>query len=140
MPKRKERKKRKYLGTRHCGRGNKKKGRGSGTKGGTGMAGSGKHKFTYITAHAPDYFGKRGFVRHGVKSDYNTINLYELDDLAKKDQLEKKDGIYYFEFKGKVLGTGEIKIPIIVKANAWSKKAENKIKAAGGNISKFSNE
>lgn len=135
MPKRKERKKRKYLGSRHCGRGNKKKGRGSGTKGGTGMAGSGKHKFTYITAYEPDYFGKHGFVRHAVKQVLPTINLYEIDALAKDGKLQKKDNTDYFEFDGKVLGSGEISTAVVIKAKAWSKRAEEKIKAAGGSIS-----
>lgn len=138
MPRRKERRKRKFLGTRHCGRGNKKKGRGSGTKGGTGMAGSGKHKFTYITAYAPNHFGKHGFIRHAVKRKLNTINLYEIENLAKKGKLEKKEKIYHFEFDGKVLGCGEISIPVAIKAQAWSKKVEDKIKAVGGSISNLS--
>ena len=137
MPKRKERKKRKYLGTRHCGRGNKKKGRGSGTKGGTGMAGSGKHKLTYITAYEPDYFGKHGFVRHAVKRELPTINLYEIENMILKGLLQKKDGKYYFEFKGKILGSGDIKSPVVIKASSWSRKVEEKVKAANGELLKL---
>jgi len=137
MPKRKTRNKRKFLGTRHCGRGNKKKGRGSGTKGGTGMAGSGKHKFTYITAYEPDYFGKHGFVRHAVKYEMPAANLYEIENMVSKGLLEKKNGRYHFEFRGKILGTGELNSAVVIKAYSWSKKAEAKVKAAGGELSKL---
>jgi hypothetical protein len=63
---RKEKRKRKYFGTRRWGVGNIKNARGAGSRGGTGLAGSGlgtgsKHKFTYITAHAPELIRKVGF-------------------------------------------------------------------------------
>lgn len=137
MPKRKTRRKRKFLGTRHCGRGNKKKGRGSGTKGGAGMAGSGKHKFTYITAYAPDYFGKEGFVRHSIRKEAPVANLYEIENLISKGLLEKKNDKYLFEFKGKILASGEIRSPVVIKAYSWSKRTEDKVKAAGGELSKL---
>ena len=64
MPKRKDRNKKKRLGSgRMHGRGNKKCGRGGGTRGGRGMAGSGKHKYTYIVKYTEGYFGRKGFVR-----------------------------------------------------------------------------
>ncbi len=139
MPKRKSRNKTKRLGAgRTHGRGNKKCGRGGGTRGGRGMAGSGKHKYTYIVVYeGKDYFGRSGFVRHVSKKKIPVSNLYEIDSKATKGKLEKKEGKLYYEFKGKILGAGVISAPVAIKALSWSKKAEEKIKAAGGDISKI---
>jgi len=46
--------------------------------------------------------------------------------------VEKKDGKLTFDFEGKVLGTGSITMPIIVRAVCFSEKAKEKLKAAGG--------
>jgi len=139
MPKRKRKSKVKRLGAgRTHGTGNKKCARGGGTRGGRGMAGSGKHKFTYIIVHeGTDYFGRKGFVRQVYKQKVPVSNLYEIESKATKGKLEKKDGKQYFEFKGKILGAGILSTPITIKALSWSKKAEEKIKAAGGDISKI---
>jgi len=138
MPKRPKKRKQKLHARRSFGRGNKKCGRGAGTRGGRGMAGSGKHKYTYIIVHeGEDYFGRKGFVRQVSKKKVPVSNLYQIDSKAAKGNLEKKEGKPYFEFKGKILGTGALSTPITIKALSWSKKAEEKIKAAGGDISKI---
>ena len=138
MPMRKSKQKTKRLGTgRMFGRGNKKKGRGSGTKGGTGMAGTGKHKFTMVNTIVGGYFGKHGFIRHGPTKIVKVSNLYDIENKALKGKLEKKGTKLYYEFKGKILGTGSITSAVAVKAYSWSKHAEEKIKAAGGEISKM---
>ena len=62
------------------------------------------------------------------------LNLYEIENLIKKGQIEKKEGKYTYEFNGKILGTGEISIPVAIKALSWSKKAEEKVKKVGGEI------
>lgn len=133
---RKTTKKKKFLGRRHFGVGNAKNRRGSGNKGGRGAAGLHKHKFSWITKYDPDYFGKFGFVRPGKKR-IPTLQLYEIDRKAILDKLEKKEGKLHFEFHGKILGTGTITVPVSVKAEGWTKSAEEKIKNAGGQISKF---
>lgn len=138
MPKRKAKSKRKYLGAgRTHGHGNKKAARGGGTRGGRGMAGMGKHKFSYVTAYAKDYFGKHGFVRHGVKTEIPVSHIYEISASAAHGKLEKREGKYYYEFRGKILATGSISVPVVVKAICWSKRAEEKIRAVGGEISKI---
>ena len=102
------------------------------------MAGSNKHKYTSIIVNeGKDYFGRRGFVRQVSEKKIPVSNLYEIESKATKGKLEKKEGKAYFEFKGKILGTGAISTPITIKALSWSKKAEEKIKAAGGDISKI---
>ncbi|MBI2079514.1 uL15 family ribosomal protein [Candidatus Micrarchaeota archaeon] len=136
VSRRKPTKKSKFLGRRHFGVGNAKNRRGSGNRGGRGNAGLHKHKFSWVTLNDPDYFGKSGFVRPGKKK-VPTVNLYEIDRKAILNKLDKKEGKFYFEFKGKILSTGSVTVPVSVKALSWSKNAEEKIKNAGGDINKF---
>ena len=138
MVKRPKKRKQKLHARRSFGRGNAKAGRGAGTRGGRGKAGSGKHKYTYVVVYeSKNYFGRKGFVRQVLKKHVLVSNLYEIDSKATKGKLEKKEGKFYLEFKGKILGTGFITTPVVIKAFSWSKKAEEKIKAAGGDISKI---
>jgi large subunit ribosomal protein L15 len=140
MPGRKKKAKSKFLGTRSFGGGNKKTRRGGGTRGGRGKSGRGKHKFSYVTAYEQGYFGKHGFVRHSSKfktDDVPVAHLYDITTKAARGELEKKDGRYHYDFKGKILATGHITIPVVVKAFSWSKKAEERIKAAGGELLKL---
>ena len=127
---------RKFNGTRNHGKGNAKNRRGKGNKGGWGRAGMHKHRFTYITRYEPDFFGVHGFAparRVTVKA----VNLYEIEHLALLGKLEKKGGKDYFEFQGKVLGTGTIAKAVAVKAIAFSEGAAAKIKKAGGSVETF---
>lgn len=133
MVRRKERQKKGYLGRRSFGRGNVKNRRGSGNRGGRGQAGLHKHKYTWTVKFDKEHFGKHGFVRVN-KTSGNSINLYEINRLALLEQLEKKNGLIHFEFDGKILGSGKINFPIVIKALSWSKHAEEKIKQAGGQI------
>jgi len=127
---------RKFFGTRNHGKGNAKNRRGKGGKGGWGRAGMHKHRFTYITAYEPDFFGVHGFAPvRSVK--LKTVALYHIEQLAALGKLEKKDGKQYFEFEGKVLGTGNISKPVSVKAISFSESAVEKIKKAGGSTATF---
>jgi large subunit ribosomal protein L15 len=79
---------------------------------------------------------KRGFKNYHAK-EYAVINLRDITRIEDTDVItpeilfekglikKSKDGI-------KVLGDGEIKNPITVKANVFSTNALNKITAAGG--------
>lgn len=136
VSRRKTVRKKKYRGLRFHGAGNVKNRRGSGNRGGRGNAGLHKHKFSWITKNDPDYFGKSGFTRPNATSS-KVINLYDIDRKAITNQLEKKDGKYYFEFSGKVLATGSLSVPVKIKALAWSKNAEEKIKKVGAEITKL---
>lgn len=138
MIKRKERQKKGYLGHRSHGRGNVKNGRGSGNRGGRGMAGIDKHKWSWAMNNDPDYFGKHGFTRPGVsKKVAPVVHLFEINQKALTNKLEKKGGKFVFEFKGKVLATGNVSVPLSIKADAWSKGVEKKLGGAGGDISKL---
>ena len=129
MPERKKRKIGKFRGTRHCGTGNVKNKRGSGCRGGGGNAGLHKHIWSWVTANEPDRYGREGLKRRRPQGP--VLNLYEIDTLAQNEG--KKD----IAFKGKVLATGRIMHPVNIKAFSWSARAEEKIKAAGGSISKI---
>ncbi|NYZ74450.1 uL15 family ribosomal protein [Candidatus Micrarchaeota archaeon] len=135
MTKRKARQKSGYLGHRSHGRGNVKNRRGSGNRGGRGMAGICKHKNSWAAKYAPGYFGKTGFKRPVEKKEVVVINLYEINQRAALNQLENKAGKYHFDFDGKVLGTGEVTVPLVIRAASWSKNVEKKLGAAGGQIS-----
>ncbi len=136
MVRRKATQKSKYLGHRSFGRGNVKNRRGSGNRGGRGNAGLHKHRYSWVTANEPDYFGKHGFVNPTTK-EVKTINLFAIEQLALKNKLEKKDGKLYFEFEGKILGTGKLTHPVTIKAQAWSEGAEGKVKSAKGTLVSF---
>lgn len=138
MTKRKGRQKKGYLGHRTHGRGNVKNRRGSGNRGGRGMAGVDKHKWSWAVNHfGGGYFGKSGFVRPNRK-ETPTVNLYEINQKALGNELEKREGKFHFDFEGKVLGSGQVSLPIVIRARSWSKNAEKKIGERGGAISKLS--
>lgn len=126
---------RKFFGSRNHGKGNAKNRRGKGNKGGWGRAGMHKHRFSYVTVYERDFMqhGSRKGFTNMQPTTYKTLNLYEIDQLAKMGKLEKREGRYYFEFGGKILGSGTISVPVTVKAIAFSSGAAGKIKKAGGN-------
>ena len=80
---------------------------------------------------------KRGFVSK-FKKEYQIVNLEGLNRIKESTislSLLEERGL--IKDKGrlvKILGDGEIKNPITVSAHAFSKKAEEKIKNAGGKI------
>ncbi|MCX6772349.1 MAG: uL15 family ribosomal protein [Candidatus Micrarchaeota archaeon] len=127
---------RKFNGSRNHGKGNAKNRRGKGGKGGWGRAGMHKQRFTYITVYERDWMANGGHM--GFSSIrpivYETLNLFEINQLAEKGKLEKKEGKYYFEFEGKILGSGKLSVPVTVKARSFSEGAAAKIKKAGGEV------
>lgn len=133
MANRKEKRVKSYRGHRTHGGGNVKNRRGSGNRGGVGHAGLNKQKKTWTVKFAPDYFGNHGFVNPTTEK-IGTINVFEIENMAKKGTLEKKGAKASFVFDGKILGAGELTVPVAITAVSWSKKAEDKIKQAGGSI------
>ena len=138
MVKRKGKKHRKYLGSRSHGKGNIKTGRGNGSRGGVGKAGLGKHRKTWADVHEPHYYGRsaHGFVNPAKKPKEKIVHLYDLNQKALLGKLEKKGDKYVVKFKGKVLGTGMVTVPLSITADSWSKRTEEKVKAAGGEMTK----
>lgn len=80
---------------------------------------------------------KRGFSSKS-KKEYQIVNLSDLSRIKETSinpELLQKHGLIKNKEKlVKILGDGEIKNPISVQAHAVSKKALDKIKAAGGKI------
>jgi large subunit ribosomal protein L15 len=138
---RKKKKVRKFRGHRTYGTGSHKKARGGGSRGGRGLAGLHKHKWSYTVKYAPEHFGKQGFKRPAaVVEEIKAINLKELDQLAEKLLKEKiavkedekiKIDVSKLGYE-KVLGSGQITKPLIIEARYFSKSAIKKIEEAGG--------
>lgn len=81
---------------------------------------------------------KRGFTNK-FKKIYNIVNVERLSIFKKDDVVDAKTLIDRGIVKNikdgiKVLGDGEIKIPLMVKANKFTAAARQKIEAAGGKI------
>ena len=113
------------------GWGSVKKHRGHGSKGGCGMAGSKKQNKFWVMKHKPGHLGKRGFKslqQRNIKPSLSCINLRDLEMLAGKGkELDLKKHGY-----DKVLGAGEIKKALIIKADVFTRIAKERIEKAGG--------
>lgn len=133
---RKPKRKHKLRGQRTHGRGNTKNGRGNGNRGGCGLAGVDKHKWSWAMNIDSTYFSKVGFTPPR-KRFVPVVHLYEINQKAILEKLDKAGNKYKFEFKGKVLGTGKVTVPLLIKATTWSKSVEKKLAEAGGEISKI---
>lgn len=133
---RKRSKRSRYRGSWTHGGGHKKKRRGAGSRGGRGRGGFGKRgQHMMPTAQAKkEKLGKAGFTRHGQKIKINKINFDDLNKLLEKGKI--KEGEIDLNALGynKLLGSGKIKAKLKIKVDYFSKKAEEKIKAAGGEI------
>ncbi len=134
----------KFRGSRTHGRG-KKAGRGAGLRGGRGNAGLHKHKWISIVKYRPDYFGHHGFKRpQSVVTGKVTMNLSEVEQalasLSKDGAAVQTDGKWTVDLGkigvDKLLGSGRISRPITIKVEEASKKAEQKLKKAGGALVK----
>jgi large subunit ribosomal protein L15 len=119
----------KQRGHRTHGWGSQKKHRGKGSRGGAGMAGSKKHRKTYMLKYAKDHIGKRGFKSKTGKK-LRAINLRETVKLAGKEKRIDLTALGY----DKLLGTGEIRRPLEIKVDYFSKSAKDKVEAAKGKI------
>ena len=79
---------------------------------------------------------KRGFTNHIFKKEFQVINLRDLTDLKVKNidpkVLMSKGKIKTLKKQIKILGIGEIKSPLNLKAHAFSQSAREKIEKAGG--------
>lgn len=127
---RKEKTNRKYLGTRRWGAGNIKNARGKGDRGGVGKGGT-KHKWTWVTAKAPETIRDVGFTPW-KRDRPKEITLDRISIMVK----DSKDNIVELR-NYKVLSNGSLTKPITIKASGFSKSAIEKIKSAGGEAVKI---
>ena len=133
----KRRKSGRQRGNTTYGHGARKKWKGSGHHGGIGMAGSGKRadqkKSLIIKLYGNEYFGKQGITSRATAKKINLVmNLKQiqsnLDSLMKRYGKNKELVLEDY----KILGEGELKEKITIKANAFSESARQKIEKAGG--------
>lgn len=121
----------KQRGYKTHGYGSKKKHRGAGSRGGRGMAGSGKRadqkKPSIFKIYGNTYFGKRGFKLHNKKG-LKTINLEGLLSIGNVNVDLSKMGY------DKLLGKGMIERKLVVSVRFASKKAIEKIEKVGGKV------
>jgi large subunit ribosomal protein L15 len=77
---------------------------------------------------------KRGFTNI-FREEYNIVNLEKLADLGESTidpDVLRKAGVISTKRKLKILGDGELKSAITVRAHKFSKSAQEKITKAGG--------
>lgn len=121
------------------GWGARKKHKKSGHRGGTGMAGTGKRgdqKITLITKlYGNTYFGKQGITSRKTKRDTRQrINIQQIEKNLEKYGKKTSKGWEINLEKYKILGEGEVKEKLIIKAFGASESALKKVKKAGGEI------
>jgi large subunit ribosomal protein L15 len=138
---RKYRKIHKKRGSRTSGHGHHNKNRGAGNRGGVGMAGGHKGKWTWVVKYDSARFGRYGFdLPRETKNIYSSINVGAIDEFLSEMIEEgiavKKGKVFEVDLTKtdfqKVLGRGKIKNSLSIKATAFSSKALEKIENAGG--------
>ncbi len=133
----------KMLGQRTRGNGDTKRRRGAGGRGGRGLAGSHKHKYS-------KYAGKFGQEKKQVRSR-KVVRELNIDLLVQKMPKLEAAGKILKEANtividgskigfDKLLSKGELKQKIIVRNMKASKKAIEKVKKAGGEVELEENE
>ncbi|MEW5937798.1 MAG: uL15m family ribosomal protein [Candidatus Thermoplasmatota archaeon] len=131
-----------FRGSRTHGRG-KKAGRGAGKRGGRGLAGLHKHKVMQMIKYMPDHFGMHGFVRHGVSIERGReMNLGALGEaiprLIAEGLAKDVEGAVEVDLGAlgvrKLLGAGRITQALRITVSMASKRAVEKVEAAGGAV------
>ncbi|MGA2309264.1 MAG: uL15 family ribosomal protein [Candidatus Bathyarchaeia archaeon] len=132
------RKIRKNRGSRTQGWGRVGQHRRTGSK---GRRNAGRHKalWSYVIKYEPDYYSKVGFtspksLRHEVK----IINVGTLNGIAAKLSTEKQEDKTVVDLAAlgytKLLGTGRVTKPLVIRVASCSKSAAEKVKNAGGQV------
>lgn len=134
----------KYRGSKTHGGGAMKKRRGAGSRGGRGMAGTGKRADTKkpsISDYYKSYFGKHGFKKKNPRL-VNAVNLayfqQKIDKLASRSLVQEKGGVYTVDLSNlgfdKLLGSGKLTKKINFTAKYASALAIEKVNEAGGSV------
>jgi len=119
--------------------GERKKHKKKGHRGGKGMSGTGKRadqkKTLVIKLFGNDYFGKQGITSKKTQRDKRKrINLETIENNL-STYGEKSGDKWEINLEDyKILGTGEIKNKLIIKAKEASQSAIDKVKKVGGEI------
>ena len=129
---------RKKRGSRTQGWGRVGQHRRTGSK---GRRNPGRHKalWSYVIKYEPNYFGKTGFTSpRSLRNEAKIMNVGTLDGIAAKLSTEKQGDKIVVDLEAlgytKLLGTGRISKPLIIKVASCSKSAAEKVKSAGGQV------
>jgi large subunit ribosomal protein L15 len=132
------RKIRKKRGSRTQGWGRVGQHRRTGSK---GRRNPGRHKalWSYVIKYEPDYYGKVGFTSpKSLRHETKIISVGTLDGIAAELSAEKQEDKTVVDLAAlgytKLLGTGKITKPLIIKVASCSKSAAEKVKNAGGQV------
>jgi large subunit ribosomal protein L15 len=116
----------------------------SGSHGGKGAAGLGKHEWTWTIKYAPTWYGKKGFNPPRIRAGYtpkivNLLHVAEiLEDLERKGRLSYEGDIPVINLEAmgihKLLGEGRISRPVKIIVPKASESAIRKIEEAGGAV------
>lgn len=123
-----------------CGTGARKNSRDKGNQGGAGkMVGSGKradqHKTRIINKYGNSYFGTGGVTSRSVKVDKrDRINISTIQGNIERFGKKSGEGYKIDLNNYKILGEGEVKNKLFVRAKSASKSAKEKVENAGGEI------
>jgi large subunit ribosomal protein L15 len=132
------RKIRKMRGSRTQGYGRVAQHRDTGSHG-FRKAGRHKARWSWVQRYDPDYFGKSGFTSpKSLKQKVKVINIGKIDEIAEEISTEKEKGKLLIDLERlgytKLLGSGKVTKPLLVKVPSYSASAAEKIKNAGGQI------
>lgn len=131
------RKMRKKRGSRTQGWGRVGQHRRTGSK---GRRNPGRHKalWSYVIKYDPDYYSKVGFTSpRSLRNEAKIINVGTLNGIAAKLSTEEQDKtVVDLAALGytKLLGTGKVTKPLVIKVASCSKSAAEKVKNAGGQV------
>ena len=131
------RKTRKLRGGRNMGWGQVGQHRASGHKGGLGVAGMMKHHYSTLLKEDPNHFGHDSTHPPHPNVTQKWTSIRDLDDLfskfGKEEEGKKVIDLTKAGFD-KLLGGGKISNAYAVKVSSFTKSAEEKIKAVGGEV------
>ena len=131
----------KYRGHVTHGGGHRKKRRGAGSRGGRGNAGTGKrasHKKAGISRKLGGYGFTSKKISPGRAINVGYFTAVKVEKLVNAGKAVKEGEIYVINLKklryGKLLSTGNTKLKLKIIVASCSAGAEEKIKAAGGEV------
>lgn len=137
-----ERKTRKLRGSRTHGYGRVGQHRKSGGRGGKGKAGGRDHFWIRTVKYEPDRFRRIGF-KPPPRPEIRVINTGELEELARRvlgTEIGKPAPPQELDLTSlgydKLLGKGDLRVPLKVRVSSYTPTAEEKVIAAGGEIVK----
>lgn len=131
------RKTRRYRGSRNHGWGQVAQHRASGHKGGLGVSGQLKHHYSSMLKYDPKHFGHGSTRPPHPNITKKWASVRDLNDLYRIYGVQ--DGDTHIIDLGKVgyeklLGGGSVSKPYTIKIPASTKSADEKVKAAGGEV------